>query len=355
VTRRVVLASMELIKLPGEISDFASIHREEGLLAVPLVASYPIHSVEIKLLIMAGSPRLAGEDPVHTRALAEVADLLPPIVVHQPTMHVIDGMHRIRAALLNNRTFIRASMIDCDEALAFVLAVKANVTHGLPLSSFDRKAAARSIIASHPDWSDRAVADATGLSDKTVSAVRAGSTSDTPQSNDRMGRDGRVRPLNSAVQREMAALMIVSHPEAGLREIARATGLSPATVRDVRIRTERGEDPVPVKYRVTGSRILARRFRPAPSGVVPVRRPALIVDNRALLSKLVSDPSLRFSDSGKLTLQWLHQYTVDTDSCQGVGTGIPDHWAGPIAALARSCSAAWLVLADQLDKRHLRS
>src|SRR5260221_2740054 len=156
---------VELVQLSDEINDGVVVNRGEGLPPVPLVESYPIHIVEIKLLVLGGSPRLAGEDPVHTRALADIADLLPPIIVHSPTMQVIDGMHRIQAALLNGRTVIRAHMIDCDAATAFVLAVKANVTHGLPLSPPDRKAAAESIIASHPNWSDRAVAAATGLSD----------------------------------------------------------------------------------------------------------------------------------------------------------------------------------------------
>ena len=272
-------------------------------------------------------------------------------MVHEPTMQVIDGMHRIQAALLNGHTVISARMIDCDAATAFVLAVKANVTHGLPLSPPDRKAAAGNIIASHPDWSDRAVAAATGLSDKTVSGIRPGSTSDAPQSNDRMGRDGRVRPLNSAARRQQAALMITSQPHAGLREIARATGLSPATVRDVRIRTRRGEDPVPAKYRDAESQDSACGPRPVPPDEAAARRATVRIDCRALLAKLVSDPSLKSNETGRLMLRWLHRHTVDTESCQDVGTGLPDHWAAPVAELARSCAEAWLVLADQLEKR----
>jgi len=316
-----------------------------------LTASYPIHVVEIKQLVLEGSPRLAGEDPVHTRALAEITDPLPPIMVHRPTMQVIDGMHRIQAALLNGLTVIRAHLIDCDADTAFVLAVKANVTHGLPLSPPDRKAAAESIIVSHPNWSDRAVAAATGLSDKTVSGIRAGSTSETPQSNDRMGRDGRVRPLNSAARRQQAALMITSQPDAGLREIARATGLSPATVRDVRIRTGRGEDPVPAKYRDAESQGPPCGHRPAPQDETPARRPTVRIDSSSLLAKLVSDPSLKSNETGRSMLRWLHRHTVDPESCQGLGTSVPDHWATPVAELARNCAMAWLRLADQLEKR----
>src|SRR4029078_7378388 len=97
-------------------------------------------------------------------------------------MRVIDGMHRVRAALLNGRTRIDARLLDCDEGAAFVFAVKTNVKHGLPLSPSDRAAAAARIIAIHPHWSDRAVAAATALSDKTISPIPARSTADGPLS-----------------------------------------------------------------------------------------------------------------------------------------------------------------------------
>lgn len=318
------------------------------------VEAHPIRSVEIADLVLLGSPRSAGEDPVHTRALAEIDDL-PPILVHQATMQVIDGMHRVRAAQLNGRTAIRARVVDCDSATAFVLAVRANVTHGLPLPPQDRRAAAQFIIALHPQWSDRAVAAATGLSDKTVSGLRSAPAPGAPQHRERVGRDGRVRPLNSAARRRQAAVMIAERPDAGLREIARATGLSPATVRDVRLRTGRGEDPVPAKYREAATADLVPRAAPAQqAAVAPAARrsaPAGRVDGRTLLAKLMSDPSLRFSEAGRVALRWLHHHTVDLDGCRDVGGTIPDHWSAPVAELARSCAMAWLTLADELEER----
>lgn len=343
---------LDLVQKPDEDYVGVTIGRKDATPAIS-VESYPIRILEIKQLVMVGSPRSAGEDPVHTRALAEIADL-PPIVVHRPTMQVIDGMHRIRAAQLNGRSVIKARLVDCDSATAFVLAVRANVTHGLPLPPQDRRAAAEYIIALHPNWSDRAVAAATGLSDKTVSALRTSPAADAPQPDDRIGRDGRVRPLNSAARRRQAAVMIAERPEAGLREIARATGLSPATVRDVRLRTDRGEDPVPAKYReAPGAASLVPRPCTPPPETAPARRPANGpgVDGPALLAKLMSDPSLRFSEAGRVALRWLYHHAVDLDGCRGVGGTIPDHWSAPVAELARSCATAWLTLADELDER----
>jgi hypothetical protein len=87
---------------------------------IPSIESYPVTTVDIDLLVFDGSPRLAGEDPRHTRVLAEANGALPPITVHRPTMRVIDGTHRVRAAVLNGKSVIDARLLDCDEGTAFV-------------------------------------------------------------------------------------------------------------------------------------------------------------------------------------------------------------------------------------------
>jgi ParB-like chromosome segregation protein Spo0J len=310
---------------------------------------YPVATVRINSLVFGDSPRLSGENPEHTHMLAETDSELPPITVHRPTMRVVDGMHRVQAALLNGKEEIEARLVDCDEETAFVLAVQANIAHGLPLSQTDRKAAAARIIASYPHWSDRAVAASTGLSDKTISRIR--STAEIPQSNTRLGRDGRRRPLSTEAKRRQAAAMINETPEAGLREVARATGLSPATVRDVRQRMDRAEDPVPQRYRPTqrpdssaptrlmhksGSRGRSSESQPNP---------------HALLAKLRNDPSLRFNESGRRTLRWLHQHAMRIETWENQGLDVPDHCASVVADLARSCAEAWTMLAEQLEQR----
>jgi ParB-like chromosome segregation protein Spo0J len=321
--------------------------------------SQPIAWVPVDALLISGSPRRAGEDPDHVRLLAETTETLPPILVHRPTMRVIDGVHRLRAARLNGASEIRARLLDCDENAAFVVAVKANVKHGLPLSHSDRLAAAARILASHPQWSDRAVAAATGLSDKTVSRVRACSTSETAESNTRLGRDGRVRPVDSRSRRQHAATIISRRPTAALREVARTTGLSAATVRDVRQRLERGEDPVPDRYQPAGAD-LGASAAPVPdrdpqavpaANEVRVRRAANAIDPDTLLEKLRQDPSLRFSEAGRLAVRYLDRHLVDTDGLENLEHGLPDHWAPVVANLARSCATNWARLAEQLELR----
>lgn len=306
---------------------------------------YPVATVEISSLILDGSPRLSGENHEHTRALADSPDVLPPITVHKPTMRVIDGRHRIQAAMLNGENLIDARLIDCDKDTAYVLSVTANITHGLPLSPADRRAAAAHILASHPHWSDRAIAKSVGLSDKTISAIRRQATADSPQlPTRRFGEDKRARPLNTAILRRQAAEMLKEQPEASMREIARSTGLSPGTVRNVRERINNGEDPVPPRYRDADD-----RSSPAPSP--PPRTQPQRVDRRALLCKMRNDPALRLSETGRHLVRWLQQYALDPDSWQGLPAGVPHHWLLPIADLARSSAQAWTTLAEQLEER----
>ena len=184
----------------------------------------------------------------HVRLLVQLKEKLPPILVHRQTMRVIDGMHRLRAAVLRGEQSIEATFYDGDDAAAFMMAVRANVQHGLPLSLPDRKAAAARIVRSSPHLSDRAIAEVSGLSAKTVGAIRWDSAGQA-HVRQRIGRDGRVRPLSTADGRRLAGELITLNPASSSREIARMAGISPSTVRDVRERLSRGEDPIPTRLR----------------------------------------------------------------------------------------------------------
>jgi ParB-like chromosome segregation protein Spo0J len=196
----------------------------------------PVTTVPVSSVRPADSPRLAGEDDAHTRALAETDARLPPILVHRKTMCVVDGMHRLRATLLRGQQEIEVQFIECDAEDIFVLAVETNTYHGLPLSLKDREAAADRILRTKAHWSDRVIAQITGLAARTVASIRSRATADLPRLDARIGRDGKVRPVSSEVGRLVASEIIASRPEASLREIARLSGISVGTVRDVRER-----------------------------------------------------------------------------------------------------------------------
>lgn len=297
----------------------------------------PVITVPIDSLKPPDSPRLAGVDEQHARALAESGAALPPILVHAPTRRVVDGMHRVRAAVLRGRREIEAKLYDGDDRDLFVLAVEANIAHGLPLTLTERTAAATRIVSSHPHWSNGAIAAITGLSDKTVASIRSRSTPENPESNTRMGKDGRTRPLSSTEGRRLAGLLLRENPGLSLREIARAAGVAPSTVMNVRERLDAGQDPVPTRPRGAKNAKRARK---------PHRPPS---DPADTLRALRNDPSLRLSESGRALLRWLDTHTVDAAGFAQLSSGIPAHCSSVVASLARANATTWAHIADSLE------
>lgn len=282
------------------------------------------------------SPRTAGESEEHVRLLAEAAERLPPIIVHRGTMRVIDGMHRLRVARARGATHVQVRFYDGDERDAFVLAVRLNTRHGLPLSLPDRLAAAARIMASHPEWSDRLIASLTGLTHKTVRRIRHRPGSEVPRLGFRRGQDGRTRPISSAKGRLQAAKLIAERPQASLREISREAGIALATAHDVRRRVQSGADPVPERDCDDGEPPSAPQVAPA--------------DPRAALRRLRQDPSLRLSEAGRAVLRLLEAGSLDPAVWARLATSVPPHCADSVIEVARGCAAAYSQFAQQLEK-----
>ncbi|WP_432158847.1 ParB N-terminal domain-containing protein [Streptomyces sp. bgisy153] len=310
-----------------------------------LADSLPVERAPIDSLSTDDSPRVSGENEEHIRHLAQCEAPLPPIIVHRATRRVIDGVHRLRAARLNGRTHIDVQFFDGDAKEAFLLAVERNARHGLPLTRADRNAAALRIIRSHPDWSDRMIAVATGLSPKTVGAIRRRSSDAIPQLNARIGRDGRSRLVDNSEQRRLAGEYARAHPQASLREIARESGLSLATARDVRQRVQDGVSPT--LPRKTGG-------TPAAPPVAPARDSGSAVPDFALaetLMMLKRDPSIRLTEHGRFLLRLLDTHALANRRWEELVNRIPAHCAAKVAAAARECAASWGDAAQQLEER----
>jgi DNA-binding CsgD family transcriptional regulator len=306
--------------------------------------------VSVGVLLGSHSPRLNGEDLQHVQLLASSGTELPPIVVHRPTMRVIDGMHRLRAAQLLGRTEIKAEFFDGTDDEAFILAVRANTAHGLPLSLADREAAAARLIGVDPRRSDRWIAAITGLAPGTVSSIRRRTGHESGNGGARIGRDGRVRPVDSAHGRRIAWDALAARPDASLREIARVARVSPSTVRDVRKRMLSGDGPVPA-----GRSGHDPKARPD-AGDRPGRAcgqggPAPEKDRAALLRSLRRDPSLRFSDAGRKLLHWLDSRIGRPAELEGLLDGVPAHCAYTMVSLARQNADEWLEIAARLEQR----
>ncbi|MGW0517497.1 winged helix-turn-helix transcriptional regulator [Crossiella sp. NPDC003009] len=290
--------------------------------------------------------RRDGTDFARVRLLAESAEPLPPIVVRRATMRVVDGVHRLLAARRRGDETIAVRFFDGDERESFVLAVRLNAEHGLPLSTADRIAAASRIIAWYPSWSDRAIGVVVGVSGKTVGKVRRRSVAG-PRPEVRIGQDGRARPVSAVRGRLAAGRLLMENPEISLRAVAKAVGISPSTVLDVRNRLRRGEDPVPApRERPAGQREAAagagQREAAAGAGQRLFRQPR----TAGIRQNLRQDPALRFTESGRNLLRWLDAQAVDPSSIAG---SVPAHCAPVVAELARQTAEAWLRLAKQLD------
>jgi transposase-like protein len=259
-------------------------------------------------------------------------------------MRIIDGHHRRRAAQIRGDEEVLVRFFDGSATDAFVLAVQVNVMHGLPLSAQDRASAAGRILQACPDWSDRAIAAAAGLTAKTVAAIRRRETTADERSRPRLGSDGRVRPISNVEGRRRAGQLLQKNPDASLREIARRVGISPGTVRDVRDRLRRGEDVVP-----------ARRL-PIPAERQPVE--ALIPPTPLALSgvtltigQLRRDPSLRMTNFGRQLLRLLDLGVLPVLQMDQMVEMVPEHATPQVAMVARACALGWLRMADLLERR----
>ncbi|MBC2869378.1 ParB N-terminal domain-containing protein [Streptomyces mexicanus] len=359
----------------------ASAHSEFDLRNVE---ELPAREVPLSALSPGVSLRRGGTDPAHVRLLVDAADSaeLPPILVQMDGCRVIDGLHRLEAARLMGADTIRARFLDCSNSEALVIAMKANGTHGLPLSRADRVAGAQRVLTSHPDWSDRAIAGITGLSAKTIASLRERSAIATPLGGKRIGQDGRRRPVDAGEGRRRAAEYIAAHPDAPLRQVAKATDVSLGTVHDVSARLRRGEGPERNGRRTHAAR--PQHVRPVPS--VPaagdvtapagpdtdgLRRVPLRVAGgaeaappqrrnhsepaptwAAVAAKMATDPAIRYTADGRELLRWMQsQATEPGEDWRRLIDAVPPHWLGVVAPIAEHIGKEWCLLAERLRAR----
>ena len=310
----------------------------------------PIIEMEITSLRLIGSPRLTGPDPGHVEALVAVQGDLPAILVHRPTMRVIDGAHRVQAALRRGDSTIAGRFFEGSEDDAFVLSVWLNVSHGLPLALADRKRAAQRIAVSHSQWSDRRVAAVTGISPGTVADIRKRAPGPSAPDSDRIGQDGRVRPLDCSAGRLLAGRLMTENPDLSLRQVARAAAISPETARDVRNRLLSGEDLVPAR-RPRGTTELAAKSTELTAGAGKQRyqlnlvrsgeRQEPVVDRSVIVNRLMGDPALRYNDTGRNLLRLLTLHTRWSQEWETIVDNVPPHCADVVADLARQFADLW--------------
>ncbi|MBV9922423.1 MAG: hypothetical protein JOY78_16455 [Pseudonocardia sp.] len=290
--------------------------------------------IDVEELVLDGSPR-SQLDEIYARALARARKPLPTIVAHAPTRRVVDGRHRVRAAMLRGERQIMARLCFADAGEIFALAVAINAEQGHPIPTDDRKRYATALLADHPEWSTRRIAVASALAPGTVGRLR-GAASPTEV---RVSRNGRRRAVDTGHGRRIASDVLAAEPGISLREAARKAGVSPSTVRDVRNRMcqtgERTAHRPPTNGRGSG--------RPASSQAV----------GYLLVAKLCTDPALRFTMTGRRLLAGLLAAGAIEDSdLAELARSLPTHCVTLIAAAAGDCARTWQEFADTVRRQH---
>lgn len=343
-TNQLIKAPRRDVEWHGQPRTPEQIGQSDDPLASAESGGMPAALVRIDSLRGSDSPRLAGEDPQHLRALAELEAPLPPILVHRTSMRVIDGMHRVRVAQLRGEQHIYARFFEGDEAECFVLAVQTNVQHGLPLSLADRKAAASRVIGSYPQWSDRRIAAVAGVSARTVGTLRARITDTAERGGDevRVGRDGRARPVDTDRRREHARKLLADNPNLSLRAIAREVGISPETVRDVRTRMRTDARPERPEHPPS------RGAPDAGTAGAPRRGPGTDQQTKAhasngvpAISMLVTDPALRSTEVGRALLLTLNTSASLPRYRGQISSSVPGYCLPTIIEAAHACGQIW--------------
>jgi ParB-like chromosome segregation protein Spo0J len=318
----------------------------DALMCVADLAELPVTKVRIESLRASDSPRLAGEDVEHLQMLAAMEGPLPPIIVHRPSMRVIDGMHRLRAARIRGDESVDARFVDGDDANCFVLGVEVNVRHGLPLSLADRKAAAARILGFFPEWSDRRVASVAGVAARTVAALRQSQTDGARLAGGvRVGLDGRTRPVDAAERRARAGKALVDNPGASLRQVARDAGVSPETVRHLRAQLREGNNSPEARRQRPGFGAGRQARRGAPSCSRAAGR-----DGLSAMSVLMADPAVRSSEIGRALLRMLNTSAAIARYGRQICDSLPTHCMPAVEQAARSCGQFWQDFADQVQQ-----
>jgi hypothetical protein len=202
------------------------------------------------------SHRLRPVDDDHVTAIAHVLDDCPPITVQRHTLRLVDGHMRVAAAQILGRVTLPVTWVNGNDADLLELAAARNASHGLPLTLGQRKDAALKLLQLAPDYSNRRIATACGISETTVRRLRRPPASPTHLDN-RSGADGKTYSVDTAPARTAATTMLTTDPQLSDRAVARLTGLSPTTVGRLRRDLAPDVTPEPTEPR---HRPLRRRF-----------------------------------------------------------------------------------------------
>ncbi len=303
-------------------------------------------NVLLESLVVGEELRSAGLDEAHVGLLVELEGRWPPIVVWGDDCVMVDGAHRVAAARRLGYRSVEAVRFEGSQDEAYIEAVRHNIHHGLPLTATDRRRAAQRVLTRHPDWSDRRIGSLCGLSGKTVGRLRRaeaayGDGDNVVALERRVGRDGRVRPVQPAQVRGRIRQALIENPGSSLRSIAALVGVSPETVRALRA-------PLGADSQVSD----AVAAQPEPGNDLPVaqinaRARARLADRRQHWDR---DAALLTCGDGGDFARWFTRNRVDGEWHQYV-PAVPVGRIYDVVDEARRRAAAWTAFASMLEGR----
>ena len=122
--------------------------RSRGAVARP---GATVVSVALARLVVKRSIHEAGVNQELVHRLMRLGGRWPPILAHETTGVVTDGVHRVAAARMLGLLRIDASLFSGGPNAALIEFVRRNVQHGLPLTLRERKWAASRVLSVYPD------------------------------------------------------------------------------------------------------------------------------------------------------------------------------------------------------------
>ena len=141
----------------------------------------PHREVEVSLLADGFGLREKRFDEDHLAALLELEGDWPPITIWGPKRMVIDGNCGVHVAARRlGLAKLMAWTFSGSESDAFAESLRLNAAHGLPLTQTERLRAVTRVVSDHPEWSDRRIAAACGVSSATAAKARGALAVDEP-------------------------------------------------------------------------------------------------------------------------------------------------------------------------------
>ena len=306
---------------------------EPGASAETASSTEPIRCVAVSAVASDHPLRTSGVSAHRVTALCERPDAWLPILVSARTNHVIDGLHRLAAAERIGVTIVRAEFFHGSPAQEVCEFIRRN-GDAFDLSREHRQQALREVLDEHPEWADRRISEMCGMSPKAVARVRQRIVCGDAGTTSRVGRDGRSRPVDPVRQRILIVEALREAPESSLRMIARELGVSPETVRRVRLQLE--DDRNLATPCDTRSDIVIRaeaQHHNAP--------PRSWNDDHAFQSRV----------EGTETVEFLERTRVCEQDVTRYAQAVPLSRVYEIADEARRRAAVWARLADSVETR----